>query len=157
MTRTKVGTVTAKDCVWTYFRAGGKGGQSQNKTDSACRVVHEPSGAVGESREHKSQLQNRRAAWTRMAESDEFRKWVRVEVAMDALAKEELGRRVQRAVERTMQPKNLKVEIIEDGEWTEVCSCGHPYGMHDAMGDCRHTDGRTMTGLCSYRCNGSTK
>ncbi len=55
-------SVTKADCEWQYFRAGGKGGQHQNKTSSGVRVIHHPSEARGESREERSQLQNRKAA-----------------------------------------------------------------------------------------------
>lgn len=73
MARELLLSVTAKDCRWDYFRCGGKGGQKQNKTSSGARVTHPPSGAVGESREERSQLQNRKRAFRKMAESQEFR------------------------------------------------------------------------------------
>lgn len=76
--KTKVFTLTAKDFKFEYFRAGGKGGQNQNKRDSACRCRHVPSGAVGESREHRTQLQNKRAAFRRCAESPAFMAWARI-------------------------------------------------------------------------------
>ena len=55
-----------------HFRSGGKGGQNQNKRDTGTRVIHHPSGARGESREERSQLQNKRAAFKRMVESKAF-------------------------------------------------------------------------------------
>lgn len=118
--RMLVGSVTAADCEWTFFRAGGKGGQSQNKTDSGARVRHAPSGAVGESREHKSQLQNRRAAWRRMAESKEFNAWVRREAGVDAAVRAEQERKIEQAVNRQMRPENLLVEQFVNGEWVVV-------------------------------------
>ncbi len=78
MERTKMLTVTIKDCTVQTFRAGGKGGQNQNKRDSGVRVIHPPSGARGESREGRSQLENKRKAFVRMAESPKFRAWVRL-------------------------------------------------------------------------------
>lgn len=68
-------TVSVKDCVVQTFRAGGKGGQHQNKTESGVRVIHPPSGAVGEGRETKSQLTNKRLAFSRMASTNEFKLW----------------------------------------------------------------------------------
>ena len=50
--------VTMKDCDRQTFRAGGKGGQNQNKRDTGVRIIHRASGAVGESREHRTQGQN---------------------------------------------------------------------------------------------------
>lgn len=56
--RKPVLSVTIDDCEVQHFRAGGKGGQHQNKTSSGSRVIHHPSGARGESREERSQPQN---------------------------------------------------------------------------------------------------
>jgi len=69
-------SVTAKDLRIDTFRAGGKGGQNQNKVNSGVRITHDASGAVGESREHRDQLQNKKAAFIRMTESKEFQSWI---------------------------------------------------------------------------------
>ncbi len=56
------------ECRIETFRAGGKGGQHQNTTDSGVRLVHRPSGVRCESRTERSQLQNRRRALSRLRE-----------------------------------------------------------------------------------------
>jgi len=54
--------IKKQDLRWEFFRAGGPGGQKQNKTSSAARVTHIPTGITGESRVERSQTQNRHRA-----------------------------------------------------------------------------------------------
>lgn len=104
-------SVTLKDCRVDTFRTGGPGGQKQNKTSSGARVTHLASGAVGESREERSQLQNKRKAFIRMTETSKFKAWLRRQLGRDTLT--------EVAVDRAMWPVNIKTEVREDGRWVE--------------------------------------
>jgi ribosome-associated protein len=50
------------ECDVETFRAGGPGGQHQNKTESAVRLTHRPSGVVVTARQSRSQHRNRQVA-----------------------------------------------------------------------------------------------
>lgn len=110
--REKLFSVTASDCDWQTMTAGGPGGQHQNRSRTAIRVIHRASGAIGESREYKSQIQNKRAAFRRMAETPVFRAWVYVEAARLA------GKpSIDQLVEEELQPEKLKIEVRAGNGW----------------------------------------
>lgn len=108
-------SVTKADCRWDYYRGSGKGGQKRNKTSNCCRCTHIKSGAVGKSEDGRSQAQNKKRAFRRMAESKEFQNWLRIEAAR---ATGQLAE-IERTVERELK-NNVLVEERVDGKWTKV-------------------------------------
>ena len=51
--------IRPEDCEYQTFRSGGPGGQYQNTTESGIRIIHKPTGLVAESRQERSQAQNK--------------------------------------------------------------------------------------------------
>lgn len=60
--------IKAADVTFEAMRASGPGGQHVNKTESAVRATHRPSGLVATAREERSQAMNKRLALARLAQ-----------------------------------------------------------------------------------------
>lgn len=110
-------SVTTADLEIQTFSAGGPGGQHQNKRSTGVRIIHHASGARGESREERSQLQNKRNALRRLAGTAAFKFWVAQEVKRIDGAES-----IEQWVERQMADlDNIKLEVKdEQGRWVET-------------------------------------
>lgn len=110
-------TVDSGQCEWSYTKGTGAGGQKKNKTSSAVHCHHRPSGAHGYSEESRSQHDNKRSAFLKMAETEEFKKWHQIEVWRRLGVLEQ----IEKAVQDGMNPRHLKLEVkSEDGRWVQV-------------------------------------
>lgn len=109
-------SVKTRDLELETFPASGAGGQHRDHGNTAVRFTHKLSGAVGEGRDSRSQLQNKKNALKRLSETPEFKAWVRRESAIRSglPTPEEL-------VKKTMIPENLRVEYKDNrNRWTTV-------------------------------------
>ncbi len=78
-------------CAVDTYRASGPGGQKRNKTSSAVRIRHEPSGLIVIAEESRSQHENRARALRRLREALYLK--LREELPAEQLAPEALAGR----------------------------------------------------------------
>jgi hypothetical protein len=64
--RVQADDVFLRNCTLDVFRASGPGGQKRNKTSSAVRLTHTPTGLSATSSESRSQADNRETALRRL-------------------------------------------------------------------------------------------
>lgn len=116
MRRKLIHSQTKKDFKVDTFTAGGPGGQHRNRKKTAVRITHRQSGISSSCSTYKSQNQNRKEAFRKLANSEEYKAWSRLEVSR-IMGKEILA---QKKVKAQMRPTNLKIEHKIDGRWVEV-------------------------------------
>jgi len=118
--RKPIFSVTKKDLRVEATRGSGKGGQHRNKKDTAIRITHIESKAVGFSCDERSQHRNKMRAFMRMLATSKFKVWQKRKMGEAVLTSEERRRRedaVHAAVRRTMHPDNLIVEVGDGHNW----------------------------------------
>ncbi len=97
------------DISYQAMRASGPGGQHVNKTDSAVRATHAPTGLTAFSQEQRSQFANRKIARLKLAMLFEAQR-------MDGAAADRKGRWTQnRALERGNAVRTYKGERFVPG------------------------------------------
>lgn len=105
-------SVTKNDFEVQHYKGSGPGGQNRNKNSTAVRIKHKDSGAVGDSQEMKSQLQNKKLAFERMYNSKEFQRWLHIN-SVEAMGQESIEEKVEKEM------KKIKVEFFKEGKWEE--------------------------------------
>jgi peptide chain release factor 1 len=83
--------INPKDLQIDTFKASGAGGQHVNKTESAIRITHVPSGIIVSCSEERSQLQNRTRAMDMLRAQLADRKRREAEEAVGSLRRSQVG------------------------------------------------------------------
>ncbi len=109
-----------EDLEWQFMRASGAGGQSVNKTNSAVRLIHEPTGITVTSRQEKKQSQNRKIALDLLrSQLWEIQEAERLEKIDKARAKSGRGRRSEK-IRTYNYPQNRVTDHRINESWYEL-------------------------------------
>jgi len=95
------------ECTVETYRSSGPGGQHRNKTDSAVRLTHRPTGVVATATERRSQHENRHRAIGRLRQ---------------AIAVE-----VRQPVAPGAAPSGLLRQVLGDPAWPRVSQRSDAY------------------------------
>ena len=114
-------TVNEADCRVDTYRASGAGGQHINKTDSAVRITHLPTGIVVQCQNQRSQFQNREAAWkmlkARLYELELQKREAKAEEQRDALSDIGWGHQIRSYV---LQPYKMVKDLRTNAETSDT-------------------------------------
>lgn len=104
-----------KDFRFDCFRGSGKGGQKRNKTSSYVRCTHEPSRVSAVGQEGRSQYKNKQIAFRKVAESKQFKNWLKIFLSKTNY------KTVKSVVDEQMDRKNIIIEVFDSskGKWVE--------------------------------------
>ncbi len=114
-------SITRKDLEITWYKSSGGGGQKKNKTANACRIRHPDSGVLVTASERRERPRNLRAAFERLVRHPKFKIW-HTKRANEEIDKLEGRKTIEKLVEESMAPSQLRVEVKEDGKWVKQAS-----------------------------------
>ena len=113
--------INEADCRVDTYRASGAGGQHINKTDSAVRITHLPTGIVVQCQNQRSQFQNREAAWNmlkaRLYELELQNREAKAEEQRDALSDIGWGHQIRSYV---LQPYKMVKDLRTNAETSDT-------------------------------------
>ena len=124
--------IDPKDIEMQVYRASGAGGQHVNKTSSAVRLIHKPSGIVVACQEERSQLQNREKCMRMLASKLYEIEQERIQSENDGMRRSQVGTGMRNERIRTYNfPQGrvtdhrvgltlYKIDAIMDGQIDEI-------------------------------------
>ena len=124
--------IDPKDIEMQVYRASGAGGQHVNKTSSAVRLIHKPSGIVVACQEERSQLQNREKCMRMLASKLYEIEQTRIQSENDGMRRSQVGTGMRNERIRTYNfPQGrvtdhrvgltlYKIDAVMDGDIDEI-------------------------------------
>lgn len=90
-----------------------RAGNIGNKHKNCVRIKHPESGVIVTGQEERSLNQNLKTAFTRLVNHPKFKTWLRIKIAEKCVDKEAERKELEKKVEESMKPENLKIEYFE--------------------------------------------
>lgn len=123
--------ISDDDLKWEFMRSSGAGGQSVNKTNSAVRLTHAPTGIVVSARQERKQTQNRQIALellrSQLWEIQEEKRLKKIGQARNSIGRARRAEKIRtynfpqnRVTDHRIKKSWYNLEEIIDGDLLEV-------------------------------------